>query len=377
MKNRHINLIGAILIGLCVFYTMPHNVMVTGRNDFAHFYIGGLLYGTPAIHSIEANQQKQIELTGVIMANSYFIRPTFYGFLLKPLSWLPYYRAYLVFQAIGLGCLIFFLWTFARGRQDLLILAAMTPPLIANFVLGQDVMLLVGILTGTILLARCGRDFTAGLILTLCAIKFHLFLFVPAAVLFHRRFRILWGGLAGGVILFVMGLGSGGFVVYPMLLDLLRNPLNSPIPAIMPNLRGFVYALAGSNTALLITLSVIVAAIVLFLAWRVENFEHAMAYCLIGGVLVNFHAYMQDCLLFLVAFALLPKTAQLKTSVAFLTIAILPFPYIALYAGPPYSALFDLLPLLTLATATTAAFLKRPVVSLSEASETASLSAER
>src|SRR5215471_18985022 len=130
LTNRHINLLGAILIGLCVLYTMPYIVMWTGRNDFAHFYIGGLLYGTPAIHSMEANQQKQIELTGVIMANSYFIRPTFYGFLLKPLSWLPYYPAYLVFQAISLGCLIFFLRTFSPGRHDLLILAAMTPPLI-------------------------------------------------------------------------------------------------------------------------------------------------------------------------------------------------------------------------------------------------------
>lgn len=354
MKNWHVNLIAAILIGVCVLYTMPYIVMVTGRNDFAHFYIGGLLYGTPAIHSAEANQQKQIELTGVIMANSYFIRPTFYGFLLKPLGWLPYYPAYLVFQTISVMCLIFFLRAFAPGRHDLLILAAMMPPLIANFVLGQDVMLLVGILTATILLARRGADFAAGLILTLCAIKFHLFLFLPAAVLLHRRFRIFWGGLVGGLILFVMGLGSGGFVVYPMLLNLLRNPINSPIPSIMPNLRGFVYAIAGDNTAFLVSLSVIVAGVVLYLAWRAETFEHTVAYCLIGGVLVNFHAYMQDCLLFLVAFALLPRNRELKTAIAFLTVAILPFPYIALYAGPPYSALFDLLPLSALAAAVVA-----------------------
>ena len=51
-------------------------------------------------------------------------------------------------------------------------------------------MLLVGILTATILL-------------------------LPAAVLLHRRFRIFWGGLTGGLILFLIGTGSGGFVVYP------------------------------------------------------------------------------------------------------------------------------------------------------------------
>jgi hypothetical protein len=60
---------------------------------------------------------------------------------------------------------------------------------------------------------------------------------------------------------------------------------------------------------------------------------------------------MQDCLLLLVAFALMPTTREMKMAVAFLAIAILPFPYIALYAGPPYSALFDLLPLSALGAA--------------------------
>ena len=127
----------------------------------------------------------------------------------------------------------------------------------------------------------------------------------------------------GGLILFVIGLGSGGFAVYPLLLELLRDPANSPIPAIMPNLRGFVYAIAGENTPLLIALWVMVTAVVIFLAWRAESFEHAIAFCLIGGVLVNFHAYMQDCLLLLVAFALMPRTREMKMAVSFLTIAIL------------------------------------------------------
>src|SRR6185503_15788753 len=109
---------------------------------------------------------------------------------------------------------IFFLWAFAPAHSGLVTLAIMSPPLIANFVLGQDVTLLLGFLTITILLARKHADFAAGLVLSLCAIKFHLFLLLPAAVLFQRRWRILGGGAVGGVVLFLIGLGSGGLVVY-------------------------------------------------------------------------------------------------------------------------------------------------------------------
>jgi hypothetical protein len=364
---RPTNLIGALLIGLCILYAMPHVVLVTGRNDFAHFYIGGLLYGTPDIHSAEVNQQKQVELTGVVMSNSYFIRPTFYGFLLKPFSWLPYYPAYLVFQAISLFCLALFLWTFAPGHNSLVTLAVMSPPLIANFVLGQDVMLLLGFLTITILLARKHADFAAGLVLSLCAIKFHLFLLLPAAVLFQRRWKILGGGATGGLVLFIIGLGSGGLVVYKGLFDLLRKPVNHPLPAIMPNLRGFVYAIAGENTPLLVTLWLVTAAAVLFLAWRAESFEVAFSYCLIGGVLVNFHSYMQDCLLLLFAMALLTDRYESKSVMRLLMVALLPFPYIFLYAGPPYSIVFHLLPIFTLIAAVrwyTSSKYKAPVVAL-------------
>jgi len=268
------------------------------------------------------------------------------------LSWLPYYRAYVTFQILSFGCLLFFLWFFGRSNKDLLTLAIMSPPLIANFILGQDVMLLVGLLTLTILLVRKGADFPAGLVLSLCAIKPHLFLLIPAAVLFHRRWKILQGAAVGGLVLGAVGLGSGGFAAYTKLFELVRNPVNSPQPLLMPNLRGFVNAITGGdNMPLLLTLWVATAAIVCFLAWRAESFESAVAYCLIGGVLVNFHAYMTDCLLLLPALALLNPQRESNLANRMLTIAVLPFPYIALCAGPPYSPVFYLLLIATLLAA--------------------------
>ena len=134
----------------------------------------------------------------------------------------------------------------------------------------------------------------------------------------------------GGLVLAAIGLGSGGFAAYTKLFELLRNPVNSAQPLLMPNLRGFVYALTGGeNTALLVILWLATAAVVCFLAWRAESFESAVAYCLIGGVLVNFHAYMADCLLLLPALALLNERRESRPVIRMLTIAALPFPLLA------------------------------------------------
>jgi hypothetical protein len=350
-KNSYLDLIAAVAIGLCILYVMPHLVMVTGRNDFTNLYLGGLLYGTPEYYSPTTNQQQQVELTGAIQVNCYFQRPPFYGLLLKPLSWLPYYRAYLVYQALSLLCVIYFVWSFALEHKDLLPLAIMSPPLIANFILGQDVTLVLALLTATILLTRRRADFAAGMILSICAIKFHLLTLVPVAVLLHRRFRIFSGAVTGGLILFLVGLGGGGFAVYPRLLALLRNPLNHPAPEIMPNLRGFVYAFTGENLGLVLVLSAFVAAVTSFLARKAESFEAAFGYCLLGGLLVSFHAYMQDCLVLLFAFVLLPAGPEFKLVRKIWAIMLSPVPYVMLYLGPPFSPVFHVLPLMTLAAA--------------------------
>jgi len=349
---HHRKLICAAIIGLAILYVMPVRVMVAGRNDFAHFYIGGMLYGTPDIHSPEVNFQKQIDLFGIIMANSYFIRPTFYGFLLKPLSWLPYYSAYLVFQCISLLCVVLFLRTFTRTYKDLLPIALMSPPLIANFILGQDVTLLLGFLTIAVLLTRKGLDFAAGFVLAFCAIKIHLFLLVPVALLFHRRWRILGGGMAAGLLFAIIGLASGGVAVYTKLFEMARNPMSHPAPEIMPNLRGFVFAiLGGQNATLLVVLWLCTAVVACYLIWKAETLERALAFALIGGLLVNFHSYMQDSLLLLIGLALLTDRYQPKYVTRWLTISVLPFLYVLLYYAPPYSGLFHLSVIISLIAA--------------------------
>jgi hypothetical protein len=122
-----------------------------------------------------------------------------------------------------------------------------------------------------------------------------------------------------------------------------RNPMSHPAPEIMPNLRGFVFAISGGqNTPLLVTLWLCTAAVVFYLIRRAETFEHALAFALIGGLLVNFHSYMQDSLLLLIALALLTDSYRPKYVTRWLMVSVLPFLYVLLYYAPPYSGLFHL-----------------------------------
>src|SRR5579863_6542945 len=133
MMRRKLDLLSAALVGLLFLSLMPWSRMIAAQNDFVHFYIGGLYYGHPEIFSPEANYAKQLELIGATLDHSFFGRPAFYGFFLKPLTWLSYKQAYWVFQFASFAALILFLRLNSRRFPALLPICLMSPALFANF----------------------------------------------------------------------------------------------------------------------------------------------------------------------------------------------------------------------------------------------------
>jgi hypothetical protein len=339
---RRLEFAAALLFGMIIVLLMPLNRMAEGKNDFVHFYIGGLLYGTPDIHSQEVNYARQREIIGATLDHSFFGRPTFYGFFLKPLTLLPYRSAYALFQLLSLAAFLAFL-RLNRGNLPLIPLTMVSVPLIANFVNGQDVTLILLFCSVALALAARGKDFAAGLVLTLCAIKLHFFIFVPLVVLIQKRWRIVAGGFAGGIVLMSLSLAGGGIELQRRLLEEMRKPEHSPYPGSMPNLR----SLTGDDRVWFILLAVCVTACVVYLVSKSESLPQATGWALIGGLLISVHAYAQDCLLVLFAFALLHETVGPKIRALFYT-AVLPFIYLALLCGEPYSRIFPLLILVIL-----------------------------
>jgi hypothetical protein len=333
MNRRKIDLVCAALLAAGAFALSPIHRTLNGANDFAHLYAGGRLFDTPGVYSLEANHNVERPLIGGDLEGSRFMRPPFVCLFLKPLSLLPYRLAYWIFQIANMAALALFL-LLVKGRwRDAGIACLISAPVLGSFVNGQELPILIAIATLSLWLARRGHDFSAGILLALCASKPHLFVLVPVVLLVYRRWRYVAGAAFSFVLLNAAAAAVAGPDVILGFLKMLRQPGASPWPGIMPSVR----AIAGSNEVLYAALAGAVLLFTLVLIVRVRSFEPAFAFALIGSLLMSPHAYMQDAITFLPAAAILLPDLTAGTLRTLLRLALLPFPYYLLLLGAPWS----------------------------------------
>jgi hypothetical protein len=216
-----------------------------GQNDFVQLYTGAKLAGTADLYSRAANLALIKSIQGFTMDTVVYTRPPFYAALLVPLAHLPYGVAYDLFSLATLGSILWFVVRFSTECPSLPFFAAISIPLLTALCNGQDTPFLVAILGGAMLLSRRNKDFLAGLVLSLCAIKFHLFLFLPILMLAKKRWRILGGGTAGIGLLTGLGVLVNGPDSLRQYLAVLRDPWINPNANEMPNLHGLTAAVHG------------------------------------------------------------------------------------------------------------------------------------
>lgn len=323
-----------ILMGL-----LQRDRFLPGQNDFLQLYAGAKLSGTPDLYSPTEARRIHRESTGVELQGVYYSRPPFYADLLRPLGWLPYRAAYWTFEAISFAAFAAFLILFVPQCKELILFSSLCLPLLSNFLNGQDVTLVLLFAAGTVLAIRKEHDLAAGLLLSLCAIKAHLFVLTPLVFLIHRRWLVLAGGAIGGTVLAAMSFLTDGRDWPSRYLTLLANPELHPSPSSMPNLRGLVFGLTGDEYPLLYwLLTIIVAALLIWLTWKTRNLEMAFAMSLVAGLLVGYHAYMQDAVLLLLPFAIILAKSKVVPLRVLIALAILPPIYICLLLGRPWNA---------------------------------------
>lgn len=307
------------------------------KNDFVTFYAGAKLAGTAELYSRTANVELIKKLLGEDMGMMY-IRPPFYAALLKPLAWLPFLAAYGLFSALSLGSYVWFAARFTRECSALPFLSAISIPFLADLTAGQDAAFMLAILGAAILLARKKEDFSAGLVLSLCAFKPHLFLFVPVLLLIKRRWRMIGGGVAGTAGLTALGLTVNGLGSVRAWVNVLRDPWINPDASGMPNLHGFVAAL-NVDPRWEMVLIVGVCLTFLWMALRSDNFELLFAASLVCGLLASFHSTIVDDLVLFPVLILILSSSDLVPLRAAAGLILTPVPYFLVLAGPPYSAM--------------------------------------
>jgi hypothetical protein len=177
-------------------------------SDFYSFWAGARLLG-PNLYNPAAAEGIQHAVSPKVEKKR-FIRPPFYAVALWPLGRLSFSTAYVLWQILNMAALVTFvrLWRFEPASY---LVCPLFLPLGWSFGIGQDAPLMLLVLAAGARWIERKRAVAGGAILALCAIKPHLFAFVPLVLLAQKRYRALCGMLAGGGILYLVSAAVMGF----------------------------------------------------------------------------------------------------------------------------------------------------------------------
>ena len=261
--------------------------------------------------------------------------PPFEAAFFVPLSFLPYWAAYCVWNGINIG--ILFAVRFLLARQSpflaqtsaaawLLFCVAFYPVFVA-LLQGQDALLFVLLLTLTLLSLQKGSDWAAGCWLGLTLFRFHLLLPILLGLLVQRRLRALAAFLLVAATLFGVSVGLVGLqtmLSYPAAVRAIETDMlqrGTVAMQNMTNLRGLVHSvlpMAMSRTvldALAIFASLGVAGYAAT-AWKKKPdamFKLGFAACLLAGVLSAYHSLTHDLSVLLLTCLLVADYASMRS----------------------------------------------------------------
>ena len=319
-------------------WSQKYGQIAMGGNDFLDLYAGGKLATDRGLYDPARVRQVEWEAAGVSGEAFLFSRPPAFAALLAPFAWLPYRTAYFLFQALSLlaVALAVLLWPVQEDRGAMALACCWSVPLSAAFANGQDIPFLLLWLS---IVARVidRRPGLAGIVASLCAVKFHLFLLLPLWIIAQKRWRF-GAGLGGGLLACVVAsFALQGPDWIQRYTRLVRNPIQNTGQALMPNLHGLCYSLG-----LPLAVELAMCAVVAWVVWRTCRGapENAWVATLTGCLLVSRHAYMQDCVILLPLLVVVLRAEERALPFRALAgILLLPALYIGAAARSPGAAL--------------------------------------
>lgn len=325
-----------IVIGcLGVIFLAALNVRSWNFNavrDFTGLYVGASLVASPALYDPEANLAVQRKIGAKETDSIIFVRLPYFAAILRPLTWIQYRAAIVVWGFLSVAALIGFAFVFpyAERHITLFMLCWFIP--VANAIsMGQDSPFVILWIAIALRLRMHQRLFLAGLALSLCLEKWHLVFFIPVLFLLRREWRVLAGFVTGSAALIAFSFALQGADFAREYWAVLHLPNMNALPLLMPNLVGSLYFLEifglshSIAVALYWGLAIVLTLLVLFACVR-QQFEIALPVALIAGLLVSPHGYLHD---WTIAFPALLMLWRVTPAV----VNILLFPVVALPLG--------------------------------------------
>jgi hypothetical protein len=282
-----------VLFRAHIIHTLPREVDLCAA-DFSAFYSGGTLAGSAQLYSPAAAFAAQDKALGCHHPNQVFIKPPFYALLMWPLAQLPFVPAFYLFRTLTLAGVGLLLWMWPGNRWAAAAACAWSVPLATTVTVGQDIVFLLVAVMGAYRMLRSGRLFAAGLLLGLCAIKFHLFLLLPILLLRGRLWRTVAGGATMGAVWFALCFPAAGPNWIAAYRTALTDPRMNPPAYGMVNLVG----LFDYFSPWTLPVALVVIGLCAYLIWR-GSLAVGLAVVLAGGVLIAPHTTVADATLFL------------------------------------------------------------------------------
>ncbi|MGA2737052.1 MAG: glycosyltransferase family 87 protein [Bryobacteraceae bacterium] len=308
---------GICLLGL-VLYAASLHLKPADVDDFPPFYRAGRLAGSADLFVQTAFGAK----------SKMFLRTPFYALLLRPLGGLSYPRARFIWIGLMLAAFTLSAWLWPGPRIKIAMAMCWALPVVFALALGQDIALVMLSVAVAARLWMGGRQFAAGLVASLLAIKITLLL--PVALVFLARSRRGFAGLAAGAAAqFGLSFAIQGPAWIPEYLAAVQSPLLDQVPARMPSVRGLFGGAPFVAAA---------AAIYGWLWWIARRVTPAQALtaALPLGIIAAPHCYVYDMA---AAVPLLAIAASTRTAGGMLAIvALSPAPYLLMAPENPSRA---------------------------------------
>lgn len=313
-----------------LFWGSASGQITRGHNDFLAFYAGARLAGTNQLYNAERTAEVQLAEADATAPVLRLTRPPFYALILSPLGRLKYRTAYLVWVLLNAAALVGFVAVW--GETDRLVLATAcccSVPIAASVANAQDVPFLLALLAIAMRLYRWNSHLLAGLVLSLCTVKYNLLVMVPLVLLAQGLRKMMLGAALGALALIGLSFPAAGSGWPADYWRILNHPIVLNDVGKMPNLNGLTTTL-GLGQPVLILLSGAVAVGCWFAARRTE-FRTAFAVALLGSLLVSYHSYLADVALLIPALLILAEQGHVQRCLALALLT--PVPWFLLLRG--------------------------------------------
>jgi hypothetical protein len=288
--------------------------------------------------------------------------PPFEALAFVPLTWLPYFPAYLLW--VGLNLLVLFAlpmllrpcvpWLRDTSAVAVAFASVAFFPIFVGLLQGQDVILLLLLFALTFVSLKKQHDFRAGCWLGLGLFRFHLVLPLVLVLLSQKRKKVGFGFASVALVLglvCVAVVGWSAVIHYPSYLWSLEAAKGhgAIVPADMPNLRGFLSTLLTERTpkfAADVLVGFLSLGLLLFTSsrWKAKSagkqFDLGFSLALVMTVLVSYHAEAYDLSLLFLPLALLPECLRQAERLDWWTKVSLLSPAFVLFLTPLYLILW-------------------------------------